>query len=291
MTIKIYEESGWEGCIESIMKGGKSKNPNFKKWLLQKDMGNYLFDAGLHLKTFNIQKSINNDDRDHFIVVCGKEGTGKSTLALQIACMLDPTFNLDRVCFKMIDFIKGMKETKPGQTFILDEGNLFLFSREAMSEDNKFMLKLFALMRQKNLCVIICVPNFFTLDSYIRDHRVDSLLYCHSKSKYIGYTGKAIKIISNQGSRYKQVAGHKIPGGSFWVGYWNKFIPNYNDITEKSYRQHKGDHFAEFLDEMESSVQNRNVRGGKWLTMKQTKNLLPLSEKNIRRLGEKGTIP
>ena len=79
--------------------------------------------------------------------------------------------------------------------FVLDEGNLFLFSRESMSDSNRNMVKLFALMRQRNACIILNVPNFFTVDSYVRDHRVGTLNYLHARGKYQCFVRKAIKII------------------------------------------------------------------------------------------------
>lgn len=273
---KLTDTMTWPEIIEKIMLESNNGKDAFKKWLLSKEKdGGLFFNSNLYARAYNIQHSINTDDRDHFIVVCGKEGLGKSTLAIQLACMIDPTFNIKRICFKPIDFIQGIRQAKKGDCFILDEGNLFVFSRESLGADNVMIVKLFALMRQKNLCVIINVPNFFTLDSYVRDHRTDTLIYCRDKGKFTCYVKKAIQIISKEGHAYKQINGVIVPHGTFFPGYWNKFLPKINDISEESYKQHKGNQFAEFLDDLESNVAQTNKGNGELITTTEALKIIP----------------
>lgn len=286
----LIEEKSWKEIVEHIVYKSKNWKPDFKKWLLSKEyLGGYFFNPLLYSRLYNIKKSINEDDMDHFIVVTGKEGTGKSTLAVQIASLVDPTFNLNRVCFKMADYLNQLRHSKPGQAFILDEGNMFLFSRESYSEDNRFMVKLFALMRQRNLLTIICVPNFFTLDSYVRDHRADTLIYSHKRGKFICYVKVAIKIISKLGSAYKRVGGHKIPSGTFFAGYWNKEFPSINNVNQNTYKEHKAQHFAKFLDEI-SKFSKMKEGNTKFIPMTKARKILPLSHNGMISAIESGEI-
>jgi energy-coupling factor transporter ATP-binding protein EcfA2 len=221
-AIKRADSLTWEENVDKILRDCRSSKSNdFRNWLTKKKgMGAPFFDSYFHKRLHNIHNAVNYHDSDHFIVLAGKEGCGKSTFAIQIASLLDPTFNINRVCFKMTDYIDRLRNSKPGQAFILDEGNMFLFNREAYSDDNRFMVKLFALMRQKNLITIICVPNFFTLDSYVRLHRVDTLIYISKRGKYIGYVKGAIKIVSKEGQRTNRMGGFKLRDGTYWPGYF-----------------------------------------------------------------------
>lgn len=281
---KLTDSMSWEEIVEKIMQESKSTNPSFKKWLLsKKNTGGFFFNSLLYSRLFNIQKAVTEKNADHFIVICGKEGTGKSTLAIQIAAMLDPDFKVGKICFKMSDYIQQLNYCKKGDAYILDEGNMFLFSRESYSDDNRFMIKLFSILRQKNLYTIICVPNLFTLDSYVRDHRVDTLIYVHSRSKYVCYVKKAIRVISKEGSRSKSVGGHKVPGGTFFPGYFNKFFPKINNITEETYQAYKGKHFDGFLQELSKIVKLRDSKSP-FMSLKEAQKIIPLNRETFIKL-------
>ena len=287
---KLTELKSWDEIVEKIMHDCRKNKPQFKKWLKKKEnLKGYFFDSYMHYKLFNVQKRINEEDYDHFIVVAGGEGSGKSTLAIQIACMVDPKFKLSNICFKMADFLKQIEESKPGQTFVLDEGNMFLLSREAFSQDNIFMVKLFAIMRQKNLCVIICVPNFFTLDSYVRDHRVDTLVYVHKRGKYVAFVKKAIRIISNKGSRFKQVGGHKTPEGTCWPGYFNKAIPAINDVNINTYLGLKKENFNFFLEEIQKAVRSRDEKS-EFMPIALARKIIPLGNTKYTEMLTSGEL-
>jgi hypothetical protein len=266
----------WAEITEKIMVESECNTPAFKKWLLtKKNDGGVFFNPMIYRRAFYIQDDINNNDSDHFIVVSGKEGKGKTTIAICMACTIDPTFNISRICFKPIDFIKGIRNAPKGACFVLDEGNLFLFSRESLGADNIMMVKLFALMRQKNICVIICVPNFFTLDSYVRDHRVDTLINCTEKGQFQCYVKKAIKIISSEGYKYKNIEGIIVPAGTRFSGYFNKFFPKINDISIETYKQHKGNQFEIFLDELECMI-GKQDGGSEYIAVSVAEKIVPL---------------
>lgn len=159
----------------------------------------------------------------------------------------------------MEQYIEAIKLGMPGQCIILDEGNLFLLSRDAMSSQNKDALRLFALMRQKRLITIICVPNFFTLDTYVREHRVDTLFHIFRQSKtmarYICVTRPdALRQISKDGRVNKQVMGHDLPDGSYFLGRAMPRFPKLNDIDETFYKVKKADHFNQFLDDLKHKL-------------------------------------
>ncbi len=281
---RLTETLSWPQICQKIMNESNDHSKRFGEWLMGKEsLKGYFFNSRLWKKCFNIKESLRRDDRDHFIVVTGKEGSGKSTLAMQMCCVIDPSFQLKNICFKPGQFIEGIRRAKQGEAFLLDEGNLFLFSREAMSSDNKFMLKLFALMRQKNLCVFIAVPNFFTIDSYIRDHRTETLIWVNKKANYRLFVKKAIRIISKEGSKFKQIAGIWVPDENKMMGYFNRFLPTLNDISETSYKQYKGENFIDFLDDLERAIKSKETKS-KFVTVRDAMKVIPVSDDTIRNM-------
>ena len=291
-AIQLIKQMSWTEIVQKIMNDTKSTNERFKKWLVSKEvLGNYFFSSYAWKRMYNINKELNEMDADHFIVVSGGEGTGKSTLSIQLASVIDPTFCVDRICFTMLDFIQGVRKAKKGQAFILDEGNLFLFSRDAQSLDNKMMVKLFALMRQRNLCVIINVPNFWTLETYVRDFRVNTLFYLpkdkKSRGRFTMFKGTGIKIVSKEGSRQKSFAGIRVADKYKAFGSFNKSYPSI--VSRDDYLAHKGGTFDTFLEELEEAASEQGGKS-KFVRVKDFAKVTGKSESAIRELLVAGEL-
>ena len=206
MVNRLEDKMTWEELVErTISKIDRYKpagfnKKHFKKWMMKRKGRGYLFDYLLIWKCYNISKSL-ADDYDHFMIIAGKEGTGKSTLAIQICSWIDLSFNPKRICFNIRQFLKELAERKPAQAIQIDEAGLDLFSREAMNYMNRLLIKTFMIIRQRRLFVCLCLPNFHILDSYVRDHRVNTLLQIKQRGYYMGFLETAIKTISKDGSR------------------------------------------------------------------------------------------
>jgi len=264
----------WDVIKPKILKDtGQEKNKKFSEWLDTKQHLNFYFTSHLWFRAFKIAHAVNNEDRDHFIVNSGLEGSGKTTLSLQLAAVIDPTFCLDRICYRPEQFIEGIEHSKKGQAFVLDEGNLFLFSREAMGSNNKIMVKLFALMRQKNLCVIVNVPNFYTVDSYIRDHRVRTLLEIPKRGYFKCIIGSGITQVSKDGNKYKRVGGVHLKDGTYFYGTFRKGIPEMNDITWETYSRYKQEEFDKFIQDIKGTVEDYSANS-KYIGTKEASRIL-----------------
>jgi len=282
MAKQLIDKFTWEEITEQIILKCNYDKPKFKNWLLTKEgLGGYYFSALLWLRAYHIQDKINNEDLDHFIVVTGKEGSGKSTLAIQLACVIDPNFKLNRICFTMMDFLKQIEDAPKGACFILDEGNLFLSSREAMTLGNRFMQKLMAVMRQRNLCVIINVPNFWTVDSYVRNHRTDTLIYVNSRGNFRAYKDIAIPLCSKWGMATKSFNGVKVPSNHVWKGSFNRYLPTINDISHEQYKNYKADTFTEFLEDLKTFVEETDRKNNKFVSIREAKGIIPLQDETI----------
>jgi len=162
----------WSIVVEKILIDTKrTDNPNFKEWLLSKESLGYLFSSSLYLMAYKCYRRLCKNN-DVVVVITGREGVGKSTLAMKFAMLVSPTFSLKNICFNRGQFFNGLDQCSKKDSFLLDEGNLIIFGRDYASKGSKNTIKLFSTMRQKNVMTIIAVPSFQTLDTYIRKHRV-----------------------------------------------------------------------------------------------------------------------
>ena len=126
-------------------------------------------------------------DKDCILALDGREGAGKSTLALQIGKYVDPTLDLSRVVFNAEEFRQAIFKAKKGQCIIFDEAFTGLSSRAALSGINRTLISLMMQMRQKNLFVIIVLPTFFLLDKYVALFRARALIHVYENKGVRGY--------------------------------------------------------------------------------------------------------
>jgi len=264
----------------------------FKEWLKTKEsLKTGYFDKRTILDCFLIQNKINTQDTDHIEVVTGKEGLGKSTLILQKCCYIDPTFCLDRIFYRIEDlflwFQKNRKDTK-GKAILLDEGNLFLFNREGQGKTSKSIIKLFSLVRQCNLYLGICIPDYRTLDKQIRRHRMASLTNIDSRGKTRVFDNP-YSINNLNFKNEKGIPINKISDSKVWFGSFHKKIPTINDITEESYRAIKKDEFYTFIDESVEKLKDKKTDFG-LVNVKEASVITGLEVHNIRKKANSGEL-
>jgi hypothetical protein len=83
----------------------------FKKWFIYRvEKVGYLFDYLLVLRCFRIWQEL-CAGLDHFIVIEGREGFGKSTLSFQIAAWISPdSFDINHICYSAKDYISILQK-------------------------------------------------------------------------------------------------------------------------------------------------------------------------------------
>lgn len=109
-------------------------------------------------------------DLDNLVLFAGDPGNGKSTLMLQMARLLDPTFSIDRIHFTIKDFLDSARSAKPYQCIAADE--LLVNRRRSMTGNNMDIVDFLQVCRALNLHLFICFPHAGMLDRAILDHRV-----------------------------------------------------------------------------------------------------------------------
>ena len=243
------------------------------------------------LKCYRIYRDIRFNNFDHVAVIAGGEGMGKTTFAIKMACAIDENFSEENILYgpeRLPGLLEDLMNNEvKGKVIILDEGNMFLFSREAMSGGNKMMVKLLSICRQLNICLIINVPNFFTIDTYIREHRVKSLTMIYRRGYARVYNSKYLKLISVQGSKLKNVLGVKVSyDGWFDTTYSNSFPPL---INEANYLKLKNEHMRGFLQDLRDSISDMTKKNdGGFLAVSEIRGILPVSRHTITKRIETG---
>ena len=129
-------------------------------------------------------------DWDMCFIFSGIEGGGKSTMCFQIAKYLaGERFTLEHVCFGPLEFMEKIRRPdflKPGDCLVLDE-SFMINSRSTMSELNRKFLAILSECRQKQLFLLINVPNFFDLDKNLALWRSRGLFYIYHDSFNRGF--------------------------------------------------------------------------------------------------------
>jgi len=112
------------------------------------------------------KQKIHTEDTQVLGVIYGQVGCGKSVLAQHIGYAIDPTLETSRICFTKDEFMRAVVKSRK-QVIIADEGIAIFFSRAAMTKDSRLISEFMAQIRQKNLCILICVPNLLTVDNIV----------------------------------------------------------------------------------------------------------------------------
>jgi hypothetical protein len=120
------------------------------------------------------------NDWDEIALVAGYPGTGKSNFAMSMAKYCCPDFNEKDIAFDAEDFIDFTNKAKPNSSIILDESFQSLNSKTTMTTDFVRIINHLQLVRQKNLYIFLCIPNFFDLAKSIAIYRSAHLFTCYS---------------------------------------------------------------------------------------------------------------
>ncbi len=219
---------------------------------------NYSMSSRLkHNLDTKIIPSLLKKDKDCVLVVDGREGVGKSTLAFQIAKYVDSSFNLKRIVFSPDEFREAILSAKKGQAIVYDEAFTGFSSRNSLSPVNRVLVSLAMQMRQKNLFILIVLPTIFLLDKYMAIFRTKALIHVFESRGRRGY----FKVYNSPKKRYLILMGqktmtYKIKGlhTRFKGRFYGKFALG-SDELERKYRKRKEKALADSEKTSMSSAQ------------------------------------
>ena len=217
-----------------------------------------------------VKYRLEKKDKDFVMLVDGKEGAGKSTLAVQMAKYVDNSFCVDRCCMTSEQFKEAIYKAKKGQAVIYDEAFTGLSSKGALSEINRMLVSLMMQMRQKNLLVIIVLPTFFMLEKYVAIFRGRVLVHVWEKNdrRYFGvFNNQKQKILFAVGKKYLSYKGVRT---RFSGRFYGKF-----PINDPEYRKKK----SVALEESETTEKKKETTS---LAMEHRDNLIYYYVKTLK---------
>ena len=214
---------------------------------------------------------------------------------IQHSAMIAPGMDLKDVVFDMPQYVKKLKEVAKhykkfkkqfdDRSIGIDEGGISLFSREALSKSNKILAKTFMVQRFLNVSVSICIPHFWSLDTLIRNHRINTLVIIKKRGEYKCIVGKGIKIMNKLGAKNKEkdLLAIPIPYQYFWEGKFKKSFPK--TINMKEYEKHKFKHIQSFLDDAELDAKQQDM-----IPLKRIEKEIGIPEEDMKIEIRNGTV-
>ena len=196
----------------------------------------------LNKDMIEVRKVVKEKDFDYVAIIAGLPGMGKSNFAINLAKFCDENFNIKNIAMTADEFIELTTTLPKGSAVILDESFASMNSRISTSKDFLRIINHLQLIRQRNLFVFLCLPNFFDLGKPISIYRSMNLFIVYG-SKF-GDRGDFAAYNRNK-KRNLYVKGIK---------YMNYMVetPNYRGkfyrqkaIDDKEYEKKKFEHLRE----------------------------------------------
>jgi hypothetical protein len=182
------------------------------------------------------------DGFDCIVMITGRRRTGKSTLGLQIARKVDPSFCLDNVSFRVEDFSEILNKNPyadPDKGILpqafLDEAGHGLYSKEWMAVWQRNLVKCLQVIGMKNQVCYFILPHMRKLTGDIRDEMAH--IWIDVDTKYKHERGYAELFMGNR-NKFEQ---------SIW---WNpKCAFKFNDLADDFWTGYEGKKKS-FVDEI-----------------------------------------
>jgi len=199
-------------------------------------------------------------DEDRCYIVDGRERSGKSLFTFQQAKYIDPTFDVNRICFTPEAFLEEIKTASKGSVVVFDEAFRGLSSKSSQSKINKMIVQAMMEVGQRNLIIFIVLPTFFLLEMYAAVLRSNALFHIYKEKtgkrafRIYNYQKKALLYNVGKKKGFSYAFPKVISRGRFF-NIWS--------IDEEEYRQKKGNSLREIDKELKTESNTRVDRAFK----------------------------
>ncbi len=188
---------------------------------------------------------------DALVMDTGSVGSGKSSLALEIARAIDPghwtvpkdvppaTYRLPFLCYSPQALLRAYMTVKPGEVVVFDEGVRGLLAGDQMSATQKALIQAMALVREKGAILLVCAPRVWLIAKQIRQGRA---------TLWIQVLRRGLALVHIRDERMRYVPDNDLPyERSAHAPYltWTKF--DENDPLWIAYLEEKHRQLDEFL--------------------------------------------
>lgn len=211
-----------------------------KEWIeLEKGSKEGIYLDGFLKKRLDNVLYIQSKDWDCCFVIDGVEGSGKSTLGFICSYYLNPNLSLDNIAIDGNDALKKLEKLPDKSLLMVDEGALMFSSKDAMKREQKKLIQVISVIRQKNMVLIIVLPSYFELNKYLAVHRSRFLLHVYStadleRGRFAYFGTKKKRVLYELGRKNNYSYGR--PRSDF-VGRFKIFDPfgkEYKELKRKS---------------------------------------------------------
>lgn len=238
---------------EMLRKKGHMKGINNSNYKGGNTPHGFYMDRGMQKVLFQVQDAVVNKDDDATIIIDGPTGCGKSVFGMQVCKLLDPTFNLERVCFNSKQFLDCIKKGKKGEAILFDEGFQAFTWRTGTSKSSVNLHNVLMQVRQKNLFIVICLPSAKELSKYINFEGSNLFFHIWKRQdglRAFGAWGKYKKdqlfeVARKKGRYFRLGKNYKNLGPSWWGLFYNTWVQG---VNENEYRRKKMAAFGKALN-------------------------------------------
>jgi hypothetical protein len=162
-----------------------------KNQMSQEDQDKYvIYLDGKKKEKLDFVKKQQAKNTDACSIYDGPEGSGKSTDAVtDMRYVTNDKFDLQKhmIGADYEEALDKLEAVEDGLGLIFDEGQLLFASNEHMKRESRDLHKIFSIIRQKRLFVIIILPSIFRLNTYFAIDRSRFLVHHYIKGGDKGY--------------------------------------------------------------------------------------------------------
>lgn len=212
-----------------------------------------------------------SDGFDSIIMITGRRRTGKSTLGLQIAKKVSPSFGVDNVSFRVEDFSDILNKNPYAdvangvfpQAF-LDEAGHGLYSKEWMAVWQRNLVKCLEVIGMKNQVCYFILPHMRKLTGDVRDEMAHIWIDVDTKYKhkrgyaelYLGHRNKF-----EQSIWWTPKCAFKFNDlkDEFWMKYETKKRAFVDEVAAENINAEKKSKDAERLNTLIDFIHRRGV--------------------------------
>ena len=154
-----------------------------------------------------IKSVVTAKDFDYVAIVCGLPGLGKSNFAISCAKYCDPNFTEKNIAFTSQQFIQLTNDCPNHSAVILDESFASMNSKITMTKEFVQIVNHLQIIRQKNLFIFLCLPNFFDLSKGVSIYRSSHLFVVYSekfgeRGRFAAFDREKKKMLYILGQKY-----------------------------------------------------------------------------------------
>ena len=120
------------------------------------------------------------NDWDGLLILFGREGSGKTTLATQLCKYLDPKFDIDRCVFTPAQFTEAIDSLPDESAILWDEAITGANISTHASEISIAIVSKLTQIRKKRLKIFLCFPYLHMLNKYFVSRCICSI-YVYAK--------------------------------------------------------------------------------------------------------------